>query len=367
MKISQINIYQHELNVTGNAYEMSHSSINSFTSIITEVVTDNGMKGFGETCSVGPVYQQEHALGAVAALSELAPHLIGENPLLIESVNRKMNQTLYGHLYAKSTIDVALWDICGKFYNCRVCDLLGGAINEKVPSYYAIGPATPADTAEIAMDKIGQGYRRLQLKVGGRHVDQDIESCHRVAENITRDIKLVADANRGWTTQDTIRFSRACCDIPLVIEQPCNTFEEIESLKGKIYHPVFMDESVLDLNAVLRCINAGAADGFGFKLNRMGGLSAMRTIRDICRSRNLPHTCDDSWGGDIIAAACVHVGATVEPHLLEGVWIADSYHDHHYDEVNPVQVKNGFVDVPENPGLGVIPDVSIFGHPVFSV
>ena len=46
---------------------------------------------------------------------------------------------------------------------------------------------------------------------------------------------------------------------------------------------------------------------------------------------------------------------------------SSSYHDHHYDEVNPVQVKNGFVDVPENPGLGVIPDVSIFGHPVFSV
>ena len=367
MKISQINVYQHTLKVTGGAYAMSHSSSNSFTSTITEVVTDAGLKGYGETCPVGPVYQQEHARGALAALAEMAPHLLGEDPLLIESVNRKMNQTLFGHLYAKSTIDVALWDICGKSCNRRVCDLLGGAINEEVPSYYAIGPESPEDVSGIAVDKVDQGYNRLQLKVGGRDVEQDIESFHRVVEKIPKGIKLAADANRGWTTRDTIRFSSACRDIPLIIEQPCNTFEEIEALKGKICHPVFMDESALDLNAVLRCINAGAAEGFGLKLNRVGGLSAMRTIRDVCRSRSLPHTCDDSWGGDIIAAACVHIGATVEPYLLEGVWIADSYLDHHYDETNPIQVKNGCIAIPENPGLGVNPDVSIFGSPVFTV
>ena len=38
----------------------------------------------------------------------------------------------------------------------------------------------------------------------------------------------------------------------------------------------------------------------------------MRAVRDICEARALPHTCDDSWGGDIIAAECVHVGATVQ-------------------------------------------------------
>ena len=367
MKISRINIYQHELKVMGAAYSMSHSSSNSFTSTIAEVITDTGLKGYGETCPVGPVYQQEHALGAVAALSEMGPHLISEDPLLVGSVNRKMDQVLFGHCYAKSTIDVALWDICGKFYNRRVCDLLGGAIREKVPSYYAIGPEDPEEVVGIAMDKISQGYRRLQLKVGGRDVEQDIESFQRIIEKLPQGVRLVADANRGWTTKDTIRFSTACRDIPLIIEQPCNTFEEIESLKGKIVHPVFMDESALDLNAVVRCIGVGAAEGFGLKLNRVGGLSAMRSIRDVCRSRNLPHTCDDSWGGDIIAAACVQVGATVEPHLLEGVWIADSYIDHHYDETNPIQVKNGFIEVPVGSGLGVTPDVSIFGSPVFSI
>jgi hypothetical protein len=45
----------------------------------------------------------------------------------------------------------------------------------------------------------------------------------------------------------------------------------------------------------------------------------MRAIRDICDAVNLPMTCDDSWGGDIIAAACVQIGASVNPRLTESV------------------------------------------------
>jgi hypothetical protein len=49
----------------------------------------------------------------------------------------------------------------------------------------------------------------------------------------------------------------------------------------------------------------------------MGGLQPMTAFRDLCAAMNLPHTCDDAWGGDIIAAACAHIGATVKPSLLE--------------------------------------------------
>ena len=51
----------------------------------------------------------------------------------------------------------------------------------------------------------------------------------------------------------------------------------------------------------------------------------------------MPHTCDDGWGGDILASACVQIGATVSPRLNEGVWIAAPYID--YDEKNGVSVE----------------------------
>ena len=68
---------------------------------------------------------------------------------------------------------------------------------------------------------------------------------------------------------------------------------------------------------------AGIVDGFGMKVTRIGGLQQMAAFRDVCEALNLPHTCDDSWGGDIVAAACTHVAATVKPSLLEGVWLAE--------------------------------------------
>ena len=80
----------------------------------------------------------------------------------------------------------------------------------------------------------------------------------------------------------------------------------------------------------------------------------------------MPHTCDDSWGSDIIAAACAHIGATVQPRLLEGVWIAEGHMDVHYDSDNPVRVDAGHIRVPTGAGLGVVPDEGVFGVPVAS-
>ncbi len=102
------------------------------------------------------------------------------------------------------------------------------------------------------------------------------------------------------------------------------------------------------------------------KVTRIGGLHPMRAFRDICAARTLPHTCDDSWGGDIMAAACTHVGATVQPRLMEGAWLAQPYIEGHYDSRNGVKIEGGHIRLPTGPGLGVIPDDGIFGAPVAS-
>jgi L-alanine-DL-glutamate epimerase-like enolase superfamily enzyme len=117
---------------------------------------------------------------------------------------------------------------------------------------------------------------------------------------------------------------------------------------------------------VLRAIGDRVCDGFGLKVTRMGGLSAMRTIRDVCHTANLPFTCDDAWGGDIIAAACVHIGATVQARFLEGVWIAATHIERHYDVQNGPRVENGHIRVPRGPGLGIVPDKTLWGPPVMS-
>ncbi len=338
MKISEIHIYSHQLPVKNGPYRMANAEVWSLDTTLVKIVSDSGLIGWGETCPVGPTYQPHHATGARAALAEMAQGLIGADPLQPVMLRRRMDSLLNGHRYAKAAIDIAAYDLMGKHYGARVADLLGGAVTERVPSYYASGVGEPDDIARIAAEKAAEGYPRMQIKVGGRPVEIDIAVMRKVWERVGTKMRLAVDGNRGLTTRDALRLSRECQDIPFIMEQPCNTIEEIAAIRGQIQHAIYLDENGEDLSTILRVVGAGLVDGFGMKVTRIGGLHAMATFRDICEARSMPHTCDDAWGGDIIAAACTHIGATVLPRLNEGVWLAQPYIDGHYDPENGIKI-----------------------------
>ena len=128
--------------------------------------------------------------------------------------------------------------------------------------------------------------------------------------------------------------------------------EEIAAIRGGVNHAIHLDENTENLNDVLRAISLGICDGFGLKVTRLGGLGPIATVRDLCEARAMPHTCDDTWGGDIIAAACLHVGATVAPRLLDGVWVAQPYLDLHYDSENPCASRQGTSGCRSGPDSG---------------
>ena len=365
MKITEIRVYQHDLGVAGGRYQMSISSLGAtLDSTVVEVVTDEGLLGYGETVPLGPAYQPQHALGARAAIAEVAPALIGMDPTLPSLINDAMHKALSGSLYGKAAIDIACWDLLGKAAGRPVSDLLGGAFTNRIPSWYGILPTTSEDTAAQMVQLQEDGYRRIQIKTGGRPLDDDVAAVHAAAEVRRPGTRLVADANRGWTTSDAISFSNACRDIPLILEQPCNTLEDHRVLRGKVAHPVYLDESADSIAAVMLAIDEGIAQGFSMKGTRVGGTTAMRVVRDICHERRVPHTCDDTWAGDIGTAAKVHMGATVDPQLFEGTWIAEPYTSSSYPMLtDTITGRDGWIDVPTGHGLGVTPDVDAWDDP----
>ncbi|MBZ9767455.1 mandelate racemase/muconate lactonizing enzyme family protein [Mesorhizobium sp. CA6] len=364
MRIDRINVYSAQLPVKGGVYRMASADVEALDSTLVEIVTDYGFAGWGETCPIGPVYQPHHALGARAAIAEIAPGLIGSEIASIRLLAKQMDERLNGHGYAKAAFDMAFLDLLGQKLGVPVSTLLGGALTDRVPAYYSLIVGAPDETARIAADKVKAGYPRLQVKIGGRNLEEDVAVVHKVWEAVGYKARLAVDGNRGLTVAAAIHLDRLCQQIPFVFEQPCNTMDEIATLKGRMTHPVYLDESTEDQNAVLRAISLGIADGFGFKVTRLGGLTKMTTVRDLCAIRSLPHSCDDAWGGDIIAAACVHLAATVEPRRMEGAWIAQEYIKGHFDQKQPVVIKQGHIAVPQGPGLGVKPEPGMFGKAV---
>ena len=364
MKIRSIHIFAHDLPVKNGPFTMANANVWTLDTTLVKIVTDNGLFGWGETCPVGPTYAESHALGARAGVTQIAPGLIGTEITGVRAFHRRMNEQLNGHNYAKAALDIAVHDLLGKATGQRVADMLGGVVTENVPSYYSTSVGPPDDIVRIALKKMAEGYPRLQIKLGGHPIEVDIECIRKVWEAIGNGMRLAVDANRGWTKRDAIRVSRECRDIPFIMEQPCNTAQDLFDIRPQVSHAIYMDESSTDLPTVVRAIGTGQIDGFGMKVTRLGGLQPMTTFRDICEAHTVPHTCDDSWGGDIIAAACTHIGATVNPRLLEGVWIAAPYIEGNYDSENGIRIEKGHIALPKGPGLGVVPDETMFGAPV---
>lgn len=114
MRVKLINVYATLLPVKGGTYRMASDAVRSLDSTLIEVVTDGGITGWGETCPIGPVYQPHHALGARAAIAEIAPGLIGEEVGSIRLLAKRMDERLNGHGYAKAAFDIAFLDILGQ-------------------------------------------------------------------------------------------------------------------------------------------------------------------------------------------------------------------------------------------------------------
>ena len=113
------------------------------TSSIVRITTDDGTEGFGEVCPLGSTYLASHAAGARAALSLLAPAVIGLDPTNLAAVNDAMDAALMGHEYAKSPVDVACWDVMGRALGTSVTTLLGGLRQETFPLYMAVPFGSP--------------------------------------------------------------------------------------------------------------------------------------------------------------------------------------------------------------------------------
>ena len=120
MKIRRIRAYRVELPLHEGSYRWSGGkSVSVFDSTLVSVETDQGQTGWGEVCPLGPFYLPAYAAGVRAGLLELGPHLLGQDPRDLGRLNRLMDAALKGHPYVKSGLDLAAWDLLGRWPACR--------------------------------------------------------------------------------------------------------------------------------------------------------------------------------------------------------------------------------------------------------
>lgn len=363
MKIKCITAYRVDLPLCEGSYKWSGGkSVNIFDSTVVQVDTDEGITGYGEVCPLGPFYLPAYANGVRAGIAELGPHLLGEDPLQLGKLNRRMDAALKGHAYVKSGIDIACWDILGKAANQPVCTLLGGRYGDDVHLYRAISQESPEQMASKVAGYRAEGYRRFQLKVGG-DPDVDIERIRAVAAKLQPGDRLVADANTGWVMHEALRVVRAVKDIDVYIEQPCLSYEECLTIRQHTDHPFVLDEVIDSIDPLLKGHADRAMDVVNIKISKFGGLTKAKQARDLCVSLGIAMTLEDSWGGDIVTAAIAHLAHSTPTECFFTSTDFNSYVTVSFAEGSPKRV-NGRMAASREPGLGITPKLDVLGDPV---
>jgi len=371
MKIKRIDVFQVELPYSGGTYKLSQGrSYRSFDATIVRVSTACGLEGWGESTPFGSTYIASHALGVRSGIAEIAPHLIGRDPRLVDRVYDVMDNSLVGHAHAKTPLDVACWDILGKATNMPVCDLLGGRTAYRMPVISSIYTGEPGDMRKRVDQHRRIGYLGHSIKIGASEAEGGPSlDAERIKESLA-DFKpgefFIVDANGGMSIEHTLRLLRLLPPgLDFVLEAPCATWRENQALRKHSNVPIYFDELAGSDASLINLVSHNLAEGVGLKISKSGGLTQGRKQRDICLASGLVMSVQDTVGSEIAFAAIVHLAQTIPPKFLRCILDTRDMVSLQTAEFE-CQLESGSVIAPSKAGLGITPNLSILGSPVAS-
>ena len=362
MKITRVTAWRQDQPFRDGPYVCSGNRVAmGFESTIVRVETNDVVTGWGEMSPLGSFYSEAFAAGARAGVAELAPKLIGLDPLPWHAVEAKLEAEMMGHPYVKSAIDMALWDLRARAAEQPLAEILGGRFGEAVDLYRSISQDTPDKMAVRAKKYVVEGYRRLQVKVGG-DPGTDVERLAAVRDAVGPDFILFADANGGWTRAQARLFLHAVRDISFTMEQPCMSYEDCRAIRAHCAQPMVLDESIDSISALLHAHADGVADGVTIKIARVGGVGKAARLRDVCVDLKLPVTVEDTGGAEIDTAAMAHLSLSTPAELrLHTVDFHNWVTIGHGTGLPPC--RDGKLFAPGGPGLGIAVDLAALGEP----
>jgi L-alanine-DL-glutamate epimerase-like enolase superfamily enzyme len=344
--------------------------------LIVEIETDDGIVGIGEAGVGGGVT-------ADVIEKDLAPLLVGEDPLLIEYLWQKMfaRTRQYGRrgvvMQAISGIDIALWDIAGKIAKLPVYRLLG-ACRDRVEAYASGGfyqeGKSAADLAGEAEDYRTRGFRGMKMKIGRNpstqtHLrqligqaefcevepEEDLARVAAVRQALGPQAKLMVDVNCAWSPAVAIEMGRAMEPQKLYwIEEPVATDDIDGSAKvaDALATPIAGYETEVGLYGFRQLIDRGAVDIVQPDIAWSGGFSEGRRIAAYAQAHHrmvAPH----AFAGAVLLVASLHFAAAIPNGLLlEWDQNPNALRDDLLKE--PLRLEpDGTVKLPERPGLGI--------------
>jgi L-alanine-DL-glutamate epimerase-like enolase superfamily enzyme len=157
---------------------------------------------------------------------------------------------------------------------------------------------------------------------------------------------------------------RAVEDLHVIVEQPCETLDDIAAIATRHATPVSVDESLVTLQDATRIARDGLAEVFGIKLNRVGGLTKAARMRDVALAHGIDMFVMATGGSVLADCEALHLAATIPDANCHAVWACQDMLTVDIAGGRGPRNIDGHLHLPEAPGLGVHPDENTIGDPV---
>jgi D-galactarolactone cycloisomerase len=337
--------------------------------MIVEVITDEGVAGWGESLCHG---LQPPEIAQTIVEAALKPILIGQDPFDVDVLWERMyNLTRpFGQKgavpNAMASVDIAIWDCLGRALDKPVHKLLGGSYRSEIQPYatgfYRVeGKSYPEEAIAEAKRHIARGFTAMKLKTGFG-VEEDIAYVRAVREAIGPGPKLMVDANHAYNVSAARRILKAIEPFGIHwFEEPISP-EDIDGYRElKTLTSIYLAAGENEFTKIgfREWVSKRAVDILQPDLCSAGGFTECRKISVLAQAWHMmliPHV----WGSGIGLAASLQFLATLPPAPLalkpvEPMLEYDqSSHPFRQDLIfDAIAMRDGKVPVPTGPGIGV--------------
>lgn len=336
--------------------------------IFVKVETDAGIHGWGEAYS-----QYDRDTAVMAQLNALGPYMAGRSPFDIKHFTqfafddyaaRRGSVELF---CAISGIEQALWDIVGKATGQPVYNLLGGKYREKIRVYangWSYGMKEPDDYARAAEKVVKMGFTAMKFDplpapwrtyIPKEHEKRAVRIVKAIRNAVGPDVDLLLEQHRRLAPMHAIRLDRQLAEFDLYwMEESCQAEypDELALIRREIGIPMVIGEATYTKTGFRPLLEKRSADILNPDVACVGGILELKEIAAMAEPFLVamsPHNYNSTL---VALASTVHASATMPNFIITEYFLP--FVDF-CDKISPNQLKpkNGYIDLPTAPGLGV--------------
>ena len=354
MKISDVKIY------TLDAYRTNWAFI--------RVETDEGLYGWGEA-SLGT---NEMALEGM--ISDLKRMVLGRDPLQIEKFLFEVYRDMYWKggpvlMSAISGIEIALWDIAGKYYNTPVSTFFGGKLRDRVPMYanaWFIRAREPEEFAAKAKQTVDLGIRALKwdpfgkahMSISKPQLEKSVAIVDAVRSAVGAEVELLIECHGRFNPATAVAISRELAPFKVkFMEEPCppDNYDSTAWVRDHASVPIAAGERCYGKYHCQELLNKNAVDFFQPDVFHVGGLLEGKKVAALAEAKHIPVSFHNP-SGPISNAAILQLASTVPNFEIHEIMLTDGRFRKSITN-EEVVYEDGCILVPDKPGLGI--DVNV--------